>query len=233
MGTPHRMMATHAIENGNGSTPASESASAAPEMARNADVALSAAPLQQLLETFDHGLPRPSRRRVLIPIPLYGYNALRKRSQAEVLFSAEVLNHVGETLDGLGEVGQRSCPRPRARYRSRTQCWMCPSSTTWPHRCRALFAALICERMSSHGTSSSIMRSMAVHLADDLVQTPVKVRRIHALPHRIPSPRRARLPKPFRHHSAPGRTAHRRWSSSCYGPPFDDPEHTPCPAYTR
>ena len=35
------------------------------------DVALSAAPLQQLLETFDHGLPRPSRRRVFIPIPLW------------------------------------------------------------------------------------------------------------------------------------------------------------------
>ena len=36
MGTPHRMMATHAIENGNGSTPASESTSATPETARNA-----------------------------------------------------------------------------------------------------------------------------------------------------------------------------------------------------
>ena len=58
MGTPHRMMATHAIENGNGSTPASESASATPEMARNAMSRLAAAPLQQLLETFDHGLPR-------------------------------------------------------------------------------------------------------------------------------------------------------------------------------
>lgn len=36
MGTPHRMMAIHAIENGNGSTPASESTSATPETARKA-----------------------------------------------------------------------------------------------------------------------------------------------------------------------------------------------------
>ena len=44
---------------------------------------------------------------------------------------------------------------------SRTQCLICPSNTTCPHLCRADFAALICDRISSQGTSSSIMRSMA------------------------------------------------------------------------
>lgn len=44
---------------------------------------------------------------------------------------------------------------------SRTQCWICPSKTTWPTLCSADFAALICERISSHGTSSSTIRSMA------------------------------------------------------------------------
>ena len=44
---------------------------------------------------------------------------------------------------------------------SRTQCLMWPSRTTWPARWRADLAALIWDRMSSQGTSSSIIRSMA------------------------------------------------------------------------
>lgn len=44
---------------------------------------------------------------------------------------------------------------------SRTQCLICPSNTTCPHLCRADFAALIWERMSSHGISSSTIRSIA------------------------------------------------------------------------
>ena len=44
---------------------------------------------------------------------------------------------------------------------SRTQCWIWPSKTTWPTLCSADFAALIWERTSSQGTSSSTIRSMA------------------------------------------------------------------------
>ena len=44
---------------------------------------------------------------------------------------------------------------------SRTQCWICPSSTICPTRCKADLHALICESTSSQGISSSIMRSTA------------------------------------------------------------------------
>lgn len=44
---------------------------------------------------------------------------------------------------------------------SRTQCCKWPSSTIWPTRCRAPLTALIWMRMSSQGTSLSIIWSMA------------------------------------------------------------------------
>ena len=43
---------------------------------------------------------------------------------------------------------------------SLTQCWICPSSTICPHLCSADLAALIWERISSQGTSSSIILLM-------------------------------------------------------------------------
>ena len=44
---------------------------------------------------------------------------------------------------------------------SRTQCCKWPSSTIWPTRCRAPLTALIWMRISSQGTSLSIIWSMA------------------------------------------------------------------------
>ena len=59
MGTPQRMMAIHAMENGKGSAPASESTRADTRKHQKSDVTLDAAPCKQFLESFDHRLPYP------------------------------------------------------------------------------------------------------------------------------------------------------------------------------